>query len=511
MSLPMPYQQELVYSVIARYGMYRAFLSPKQLLDDVYRDRKVIASIDLPNHIGTISSHYSRTGRCSTSDLLYQHTLLPLFSPFVQEETKNKAIELMSRGGKSGAHLMLGVNASTVRSDSFFRYCPQCAQEAIQTNKELFWRREWFLPGLSICSRHGPLKKLEVSSRNQRHAFLPASLLISNDLVYQYAQLKSPYFAMQQRLLDKAVSLLDLPNQVSPTFHQWTMFYKKIATDVGCRKGKFVAHDLILEHMNANFSKAAMAELGMLDGMEKETGWLRGLFRKHRKSFSYLQHLVVWEAFVPHLSVEQIFNLVESYPKVADEIKNEAVAAIDAPANTGVAEKQNKWKALVQKVGVKEARDNGGGAIYAWLYRNDKRWLMELNRQYKCSDKNSGHIRVDWKARDMQFVRQLFSMLYAAEKLPPGRCMSANWFVEKLGSASMIYKKRNFLPLTWKFLERYSESVTEFQLRRAALYCLQCDLSGNDVRAWELLKGAGLSEQRMTIQTREVLGGMGYL
>ena len=129
--------------------------------------------------------------------------------------------------------------------------------------------------------------------------------------------------------------------------------YRKIADDVGCRKGKFVAHDLILEHMNANFSKAAMAELGMLDGMEKETGWLRGLFRKHRKSFSYLQHLVVWEAFVPHLSVEQIFNLVESYPKVADEIKNEAVAAIDAPANTGVAEKQNKWKALVQKVGVK--------------------------------------------------------------------------------------------------------------------------------------------------------------
>ena len=134
----MPYQQELVYSVIARYGMYRAFLSPKQLLDDVYRDRKVIASIDLPNHIGTISSHYSRTGCCSTSDLLYQHTLLPLFSPFVQEETKNKAIELMSRGGKSGAHLMLGVNASTVRSDSFFRYCPQCAQRLYKQIKSFF-------------------------------------------------------------------------------------------------------------------------------------------------------------------------------------------------------------------------------------------------------------------------------------------------------------------------------------------------------------------------------------
>lgn len=507
----MPYHQELLYSVIARHGMYRAFLSPKQLLDDVYQDRGVIATIDLPNHLDTISSHYARTGRCSISELLFKHTLLPLFSPFVQEETKNRAIALMSQGGKGGVHLMLGINASVIQSDSFFRYCPQCARDAIETNNELIWRREWFFPGLSICSQHGSLKKLDVSSRSQRHALLPASLIISNDLVHQHTQLISPCFSVLRRLTDKTRSLLDLSNQISPTFHQWTMFYKKLASDAGFIKGKYIAHEQILEHMRVTFSNAAMAELGLLEGIDSDTGWLRGLFRKHRKSFSYLQHITVWEAFVPHLSVEQIFEFVGFFPKIADERTQEACSTNEGSVSDDLIVKRNQWKALLQKMGVKGARKNGGGALYAWLYRNDIKWLMELNQQYNCPDKNGDYIRVDWRARDRQFVRQLFGFLYTYEDSPPSQCMSANWFIEKLDSSAMVYRKRNELPLTWKFLKRYSESVTEFQLRRAAFYCAQCELSGNVVKTWELLKGAGLSDQRMTVQTRQVLVLMGCL
>ncbi|MEK5773471.1 hypothetical protein VXE29_23365, partial [Acinetobacter variabilis] len=36
-----------------------------------------------------------------------------------------------------------------------------------------------------------------------------------------------------------------------------------------------------------------------LDELKSETSWLKAIFRKHRKSFSYLEHIIVLETFFP--------------------------------------------------------------------------------------------------------------------------------------------------------------------------------------------------------------------
>ena len=50
MKLPAPHPNELIYSTVARAGVYFGLVSPKQLLDEVFADRKVIATLDLPSH-----------------------------------------------------------------------------------------------------------------------------------------------------------------------------------------------------------------------------------------------------------------------------------------------------------------------------------------------------------------------------------------------------------------------------------------------------------------------------
>ena len=75
----------------------------------------------------------------------------------------------------------------------------------------------------------------------------------------------------------------------------------------------------------------------------------------------------------------------------------------------------------------------------------------------------------------------------------------------------MVYSRKEKMPLTWKFLANYSESVSEYQLRRVASYCAEQVLKGSDIRLWRLLRGAGLSEGRMTFEARSVLIGLGYI
>ena len=52
-NFPVPYSNELIYSTIARAGVYQGIVSPKQLLDEVYGNRKVVATLGLPSHLGT--------------------------------------------------------------------------------------------------------------------------------------------------------------------------------------------------------------------------------------------------------------------------------------------------------------------------------------------------------------------------------------------------------------------------------------------------------------------------
>lgn len=89
-NFPTPLTDELIYSTIARAGLHHGIQSPKQLLDEVFQDRKVVATLDLPSHLNAIVHLLERTGRFSLIDLIYKHTMFGLYAPFVQESHRQK-------------------------------------------------------------------------------------------------------------------------------------------------------------------------------------------------------------------------------------------------------------------------------------------------------------------------------------------------------------------------------------------------------------------------------------
>ena len=68
------------------------------------------------------------------------------------------------------------------------------------------------------------------------------------------------------------------------------------------------------------------------------------------------------------------------------------------------------WLKLIQsnKSSVKEAR-KVNQALYAWLYRNDKQWLMNTNKIYHKPHIPKGFL-VDWQRRDIELVKALINL-----------------------------------------------------------------------------------------------------
>ncbi|EPB6937233.1 TPA: TniQ family protein [Proteus mirabilis] len=122
----MPYPDELIYSLVARAGIRSAITSSKQLLSEVFGDRKVIATIDLPSHLSSISELLVNTGRFDVQQLIYEHTMFPIYAPFIDESIRLRAMKRMEHCSKGSVHLMLGAPASIVKASDNFRVCPAC-------------------------------------------------------------------------------------------------------------------------------------------------------------------------------------------------------------------------------------------------------------------------------------------------------------------------------------------------------------------------------------------------
>ena len=521
LNFPVLYPDELVYSSVARSGIRSALASHKQLLDQVYGNRKVVATMDLPCQLDSIEHHLERTGRFSLETLLYKHTLLPLYAPFVDEEKRQKAITLMASKTQGAVHMMLGVAASRLKGNKQFCFCEDCYEQQLNEKGEGYWLREWFLPGLTVCTEHQ--KRLSCfregpsSHRHSYQALYPPELTAdseANDLLYPES-----WLSLDVELAEMAKALLNQEPVSSPSKEQWSAFYMKLAHAKSFTKGKKVLHEQIYQLFIRYYPRGYLASKGLDVNPSSETNWLKTMFRKHRKSFSYLEHLMVWKVFMTQRKVSDILKEV-GYLAVADKegVSKDGLLSVQEDVGFILSrdDKRKAWSELVMKLSIKPARQiEGGGGLYAWLYRHDKIWLLDFNRVHQ----NLDHIRVaeprvNWVQRDRHTVRALFKILHKSEGCPVKTRQSGRWFLEQLPKYQTLSKNLHKLPLTQAFLERYSETITEYQLRRALYYVCNyhCQYGPEKVffKPWKMLRGTGLSKERMTLDTENILRQMGY-
>ncbi|WP_320150554.1 TnsD family Tn7-like transposition protein [uncultured Tolumonas sp.] len=367
------------------------------------------------------------------------------------------------------------------------------------------WQRDWFLPELPVCPKHDCLIETSIYFDEHRHQFLPLNP------AYFSMQASSKFVANDLSLAKAASDLLDQPAQQSPTFGQWTHFYHEIATECGCARGKQVDHEKILSLVCSRFDSLYLENKGLLNQSQSNSFWLRSIFRKHRKSFSFLEHIIVWQTLVPTLSVLEIFIKVRRYAHETVVNKSQSSADNAISISDECRAYRQKWEELVLRHGVKPARHQAtGGSLYAWLYRHDRDWLLAFNEQQKRPFETVNK-RVDWHLRDRQLVKDLIRIHLLSEAHPAQQRMSATWLLNQLPHKNSVAKKLYKLPLTQQFLVRYAESVTEYQLRRISQFIVESREKHMEIKRWSLFRSVGLSEQRITPDTMKILDLLTYL
>lgn len=490
LNFPMPYEDELIYSAVARAGIRLALSSPKQLLDEVFQNRKVIATVDLPCHLNAIITQFP-ANQFSIEDIAYKHTLFPIYAPFVPENRRQQCLQWMAEVSQGSIHLALGINASRLKPIHKLRYCPTCFKEQLELYSELYWPRLWQIQG-ACCPTHGELVNSSIELRSlHRHDFVTPTYQNCPEQIQSEATSESLF------ITNKLLELLSLPSSVSQNYEQWTMFYHHLAQQNHCIRGKnHINHDKILEKIMARWSSNFLKQYNLGD-LKSETSWLRNIFRKHRKSFSYLEHIIAIETFINlEWTFAYIFEQLKSFrtkPKINDIDKTKALSYFKH------VEYKHKWIEFIQKYGIKPARILNG-AIYAWLYRNDKDWLLTTNKSFHQKFIPHG-TKVNWPSRDLDYVRQLLGLDHALIWNLDSPRRSAKWWLKQITQISTIEKNLDKLPITTLFLKKYSEDIGTYQIRRLTKVLIEMKIQNENFPRWIILRKSGLSDERMLPET----------
>jgi len=238
-----------------------------------------------------------------------------------------------------------------------------------------------------------------------------------------------------------------------------------------------------------------------LGDLDHENSWLHNMVRKHRKSFSYLEHIILTTALT-----DAVFGIGDALDRVITiDAKNESSKTYrtSSTVSRDIDQDKKRWMELLKSYGVKRARGING-ALYAALYRTQHSWLMRVNKMYRRPATKSGNL-IDWDKRDLGIVKQLIRIRNASELNIQAPRQSKLWFIQQLPYKATIEKNLYKLPLTAMFLERYQESVAEYQIRRLAREMAHLPSQP----FWQLLRRAGLSKEKMRQLTKLLCSEIG--
>lgn len=311
---PIPFPDEILYSVFARYHIRSRNRYVMPTLKNLFGHAASRVVVDLPNKLGYLVNQLPPGSHLTVKRLIDDHTLFPFYSPFLPQDRIKLLRRDMTEKSPGGAiHGRLGILTSNFEVE-YLRFCPLCAEDDIELYSEPYWHRIHQLPGILVCpyhsvflensnvkcSYHGNRETL-VTARNEIRESLPRSLDLENrdHLTHLYLAKQADWLLRQNSFEDCG------PDFFRKRFLQ-VLFKKNLAT---------IGGTISINKVEAEFEKIYSPKfLALLSSsLDNKCTWLRRLLQ----ASTHLQHPIRNLLFLHFLdySLEEFIELPDAvYP-----------------------------------------------------------------------------------------------------------------------------------------------------------------------------------------------------
>lgn len=297
---PFLYDDELLYSILARYHFYSGNENPKTTMEELFDSSHVCASSILPAHLNVLSQKLTSSKIYTPDYFITNHTLLPLYAPFIPEDRFQQLRTIMNHSNGMSIFMKLGKPASAIKNPKNLRFCSVCLAEERARNGEAYWHRTHQIEKVMLCPIHHIWlieSNIPHSIRTNKHELITLEQSIMNGNLYNNViddwKREKP---VQKYLIFIAQQVYDLLNSNFPLIglESLKLFYVKKLQQKGLAtvSGRIRWIELI-PLFNQYYGEKLLYELDCYIEPEKKDTWLHKMLRKPRVSCHPLRHILV--------------------------------------------------------------------------------------------------------------------------------------------------------------------------------------------------------------------------
>lgn len=535
---PTPCEDELLYSVFARYCVQSGNANFIQNFDDMFGTRNVIASIELPGKLDALILNMPLNTPYTADYFIFKHTLFPFLASFVPEERAREVMKNMKNGDVANAYNMLGLTASSISYNKYFRFCPECMKEDIKNYGETYWHRLHQITGVFICPKHKEvLYDSTVLMRGaNRQAYIPAT--VDNCLVKEMKSFSEDTF---NKLLWIAEDIKSILNKkfTFQSLRKHNYIYMEKLIEKGFANLNTMVHQKKVRKVIYEFwGEEVLQLLQSPINVNKNCYWLSSLVRDNEITSQPIRHLIVARALdinildlldneshnkirISHkeqwedklielckqdLSLREIAIALDSTPKtIRKNIDRLGIEPFWKYNGGGMfiykdykdtddfkirqKNARAKWLDLMKK-NPKLSRNNLkklDEGLYTWLIRHDKEWLDNNAPAIK-----NYNLPIDWNQRDEELLPQVKEVV---SKMQEGKPERIRWTTigGKLGINGWFSKRKDKLPKVKAYLDSIEETLQDFHIRKIKWAIEELENEGLTITKWKLIEKSGVN------------------
>ncbi len=187
-NFPVPYPDELFYSICARFADRVRYQTQAGVPLDLFGAPQPNQSMEFPSRLEHLVANLPPGHPTTVKVLVLHHTMFPYYAPFLPADRVDRIWDSMkgelSRGWTSYARVSGAVNRS-----KWLRFCKECVAQDRKTYGETYWHRTHQLPGYEICGIHGTAllsSQVPVRRRRRLALFEPAELVVDDTGITEF-------------------------------------------------------------------------------------------------------------------------------------------------------------------------------------------------------------------------------------------------------------------------------------------------------------------------------------
>lgn len=314
---PTPLPDELFYSLCARYGERVKYSGIEAVNEDLFGARGKSAVIDLPSHLGHFVRSLPPNHDLTLSRLIYKHTLLPFYSPFLPAERLGRVRKDMEGADGGAIHKCAGITPSNIRLHDWLRYCPACvADDRGASDRYCYWHRLHQVPGVVVCPRHEVfLENSNVRARNRvNSALYVAAERATLSTSVRRLNLRDEVHKGLLVIASDAAWLLDQPG-LNPGYDLLNTHYLDTLSSKNLSNRGYVYAKKLLSEMAASLPRPLLVVIQCEFDATKAHSWPAQLVKNLRQGKTHhpLRHLLLM-SLIGH-TAESFFTSLRARPR----------------------------------------------------------------------------------------------------------------------------------------------------------------------------------------------------